>query len=522
VNTPVRKILELCALIRFPGFLTLQNLLALEYLHVSRVLIGLLLLVSQDTLQIKVSLVSVGVRVTDSRGRNVVGLKTEDFSVFDNRTPQKIEFFASEEQAITLGILLDHSSSMAFNAKLERAKESARDLVRATRDGSEYFYIPFDEEVRVAEDFTTDRQKIESAIQLTSLGGGTALYDAVVQGVALSKKARLPRQALVIISDGADQHSQYNLQEILSIVRESEVQVYTIGYFDPAEEAQYKTRDKTITLIDGREIDNPQLVLNDLARESGGVAFFPKTDAELAKAVEEITRDIRAQYTLAFYPQSDDGGYHQLRVTVRGGRYTVRARPGYGNGDIPVPSPRRDNLQAFESKVERRNGRMFYHDDFSDRSSGWPNRVTAKYVRGGYQLSGNNVVATNGPVFRDFRASATVSLTAKTGGGLIFRQNDENYFVLAAFPGSNAQPGSLEAFRVDAKGTIELDRWPLIKTVGPVKLEVRCQKDACGIYQQESLRGRLKNVTAADGRIGLCLIGRGDAVFTDVSAEETQ
>ena len=143
----------------------------------------------------------------------------------------------------------------------------------------------------------------------------------------------------MIISDGADQNSEYELREILNIVRGSEIQVYTIGYFDPAEEALYETDDKTIALTAGRNMDNPKLVLNDLARESGGLAFFPKTDAKLAKAVEEITTDIRAQYTLAFYPHSDDNAtYHRLRVRVRGDRYTIRARPGYGNGEIPAAS----------------------------------------------------------------------------------------------------------------------------------------------------------------------------------------
>lgn len=489
----------------------------------NKVLLALLLLVSQDTLRVNVSLVSIGVRVTDSRGRNVLGLKAADFSVLDNGVPQKIQFFSSEEQAITFGILLDHSSSMDLNNKLERAKEAAQDLVRATRDGSEYLYIPFDENARVAGDFLTDRQKIESAIRQTTIGGGTALYDALVQAIGLCKKARLPRHALVIISDGADQHSRYELQEVLDIVRESEVQVYTIGYFDPAEEEQYNTPDKTIQLINGREIDNPRLVLDELARESGGVAFFPKTDAQLANAVGEISSDIRAQYTLGFYPQSvEAGGYHQLSVTVGGGRYTVRARPGYGNGELPPPSARRDGSQAFESKVDHRDGRTFYNDDFSDRSSGWPNRATAKYVKGGYQLSGTNVLATNGPVFRDFRASVTVTITGKAeaGGGLIFRQTGENYFILAAFPGSDISPGTLEAFRVDAKGMVRLDRWPLIKTTGPVKLEVRCQKDVCGFYQQESLRGQFKNGIASEGRIGFCLIGKGDVLFTDLTAEE--
>src|SRR5579863_1036858 len=110
-----------------------------------RLLIVLLLLVPQDTLQVKVSLVNVGVRVTDSKGRNITGLKAQDFTVFDDGTAQKIEFFSSEEQPVTMGILLDHSFSMAANAKLDRAKEAAQALVRATRTGSEYFYVQFDE-----------------------------------------------------------------------------------------------------------------------------------------------------------------------------------------------------------------------------------------------------------------------------------------------------------------------------------------------------------------------------------------
>jgi Ca-activated chloride channel family protein len=309
----------------------------------NRLLIGLLLLISQDTLQVKVSLVSVGVSVTDSRGRSLAGLHAADFSVFDNGVPQKIEFFSSEEQPITLGILLDHSSSMASNAKLDRAKEAAQAVLRATHEGSEYFYIAFDHNATLAADFTSDRQAVDEAIQQTELGGGTSLYDAIVQGVALSHKSRLSRQALVIISDGADTHSYHQLQQVVNLVRESEMQIYTIGYFDRTEERRYRTEEKTIPMTDGREMDNPRLVLTGIARDSGGMSFFPKSDAELAKAVEEIATDIRTQYTVAFYPQFPDAqtGYHELRVIVRGGRYTIRARPGYGAIETALAAPTR-------------------------------------------------------------------------------------------------------------------------------------------------------------------------------------
>jgi hypothetical protein len=114
---------------------------------------------------------------------------------------------------------------------------------------------------------------------------------------------------------------------------------------------------------------------------------------------------------LEFYPQSPDteGRYHQLRVTVRRGRHTVRARPGYGHSRDSTPRLSSNDV-PYASKTERKNGRLFYRDDFSDKTSGRPNRQTAKYTSKGYQLAGENVVAINGPFFSDFRAAVSVDL----------------------------------------------------------------------------------------------------------------
>ena len=296
----------------------------------NRFLIILLLVGAQDTLRVKVSLVTVGVRVTDWIGRDARGLKMENFSVFDDEVAQKIEFFSNEEQPITLGILLDRSFSMSYNAKLDRAKDAARALVGAAHEGSQYFYIAFDDNVKLSADLTDDRHQVETAIDQTTLGGGTALYDAVLKGLAISAQAARPRQVLIIISDGADQHSTHLLGEVIRAVREAELQVFTIGYFSPQEEAFVRRSGDKLTLADGTVVDNPQYVLKKLASESGAESFFPRSDKELSEAVEKITKDLRTQYTLGFYPSSDDDKhYHQLRVAVRGGRYKVRARPGY-------------------------------------------------------------------------------------------------------------------------------------------------------------------------------------------------
>lgn len=204
-----------------------------------RIFLALLLLVPQDTLKVSVNLVTVGVRVTDAKGRNVRGLKAENFSVFDDGILQKLEFFSSDEQSVTLGVLLDRSFSMGFNGKLDRAKEAAAALVRTSHAGSEFFYLAFDNIVPETAHVTSDRQQIESAIERTSLGFGTSLYDAILRGVSLYSRAQLPRQALVIISDGADQHSTHHLEEALQAARESETQVFTIGYFTEEEDAQF-------------------------------------------------------------------------------------------------------------------------------------------------------------------------------------------------------------------------------------------------------------------------------------------
>jgi len=292
----------------------------------------LLLVTLQQVIRVDVSLVTVGVRITDSRGRDVGGLKAKDFSIYEDGVQRDITFFSNEPQAITLGIVVDRSSSMAYGNKLDRAKDAARALVNDAREGSEFFYIEFDELVNVGVGFTSDRQNVMSAIQRTALGGGTSLYEAILKGLALSDGAQLPRRALVLISDGADQHSTQRLSETIRRVRESEIQVFTIGYFSKEEEQLFRTSTAKIMRIDGKELDNPRIALEKVAEDSGAAFFFPQSDKELAQAVAQISEDLRTQYTLAFYPRFQDreNRYHELRVTVRNSSYKVRSRPGYG------------------------------------------------------------------------------------------------------------------------------------------------------------------------------------------------
>jgi hypothetical protein len=190
----------------------------------------------------------------------------------------------------------------------------------------------------------------------------------------------------------------------------------------------------------------------------------------------------------------------------------VRARPGYGAPDISAAVIRRGDSRAYEAKVERRGGRMFYRDDFTDPASGWPDRVSARYSREGYRLTGENIVAVNGPVFRNFRAS--ISTTSNGAAGLVFRQSERGYYAFAAAPGFAA------VRRVEPIRTTELQRWPLDGIAGGLQqIEVRCDGADCAFYHQEVLLGRIQDSAFAEGRIGLYLSGKGEAVFNDLRAE---
>jgi Ca-activated chloride channel family protein len=294
---------------------------------------ALVIAIAQElSIRVEVGLVTVGVRVAERSGREVTGLALRNFTLYEDGIVQKIESFSNEEQPIALGILLDRSNSMSENSKLERAKEAAVALVRAARPESAFAYLPFDHEVRGTVGYHTDRLRVEQEISATTLGGGTSLYDAVLVGLSRASGASHGRRALVVFSDGADQHSVHTLDEVVRAVQESQVQLYGIGYFSKEEEAVFHNGPARISLIDGQQIDNPRIVFQRLAKESGAEAFFPRSDQDLRRTIERITTDLRTQYTLAYHPSRPltAGEYRRIEVKVQGGRWRVRARPGYG------------------------------------------------------------------------------------------------------------------------------------------------------------------------------------------------
>jgi Ca-activated chloride channel homolog len=302
-------------------------------------------LVGQIMLKVDVGLVTVGVRVTDKKSRPVTGLTAKDFTLLENDQPYPISFFSSEEMPISLVILFDHSSSMKLGAKLSRAKEAALSLVRSSHPESEFLFIPFDHEISPVSEFVNDRMKIERQIQVVEVGGGTGLYDAILVGLIRCAKARNARQTVVVITDGHDENSVHMLEDVIHGIQESQVQFHAIGYFDPREDDIFEAAGEKVVLLSGNVLnsprlvvqENPRFVLQRLARESGAEAYFPKSDDDLRHAVEKISRDLREQYTLAFYPpeKARPGEYRHIEIRTNRRGVSVRARPGYAMAPLP-------------------------------------------------------------------------------------------------------------------------------------------------------------------------------------------
>jgi Ca-activated chloride channel family protein len=283
------------------------------------------------TFAVGVELVTVGVQVTDRKGTHVEGLRKNDFLLYEDGVPQSISFFVEQEQPISMGVLLDQSRSMK-GGKFDCVKRAALTFLSQAPQSSEFLFISFDHRVQKVCEFTTSAGEVKCFVQATEeSAGGTSLYDAIVAALEQFSHAHHPRQALLVITDGADQHSRTPLAEVVHRLQGSMVQLHLVGYFSSFESDLFSESGETVELIDGSEIDNPRVVFDRLSRDSGARAWFPESDNELQVAARQISTDLRSQYALAYYPpdQSDSNKYRRIKVRVFRKGVNVRARHGY-------------------------------------------------------------------------------------------------------------------------------------------------------------------------------------------------
>ena len=190
--------------------------------------------IQNTTIKVDVDLVLVSAAVSDSEGRTVTGLEPGNFQVWEDKVEQKIEYFFGEDAPVSIGLIFDATGSMAD--KISRARDAAVTFLKTGNPEDEYFLITFSERPRFIESFTTDISRLQNDMLFTGTKGLTPLFDAVYLGLEKMKSAGNKRKALLLITDGEDNHSRYSFSEVKQFAREQDVQLFAIGVLGPAGE----------------------------------------------------------------------------------------------------------------------------------------------------------------------------------------------------------------------------------------------------------------------------------------------
>jgi Ca-activated chloride channel homolog len=264
-------------------------------------------------------LVLVPVTITDPMNRLVTGLDKENFQLYEGGASQEIKTFSSEDAPVSLGVIFDSSGSMS--SKMDRAKDAVVEFFKTANPQDEFFMITFSDEPEVVSDFTNSVDEIQSKLVFTVPRKRTALLDAIYMGVTKMRQAKYAKKALLIISDGGDNHSRYTENEIKALVKEADVMVYAIGIYD----RYFATQEERL---------GPEL-LGEVAELSGGRAFTVENPNDLADVATKIGVELRNQYVLGYRPVNGqrDGKWRKIKVKLLPPKglppLRVYARTGY-------------------------------------------------------------------------------------------------------------------------------------------------------------------------------------------------
>jgi len=268
------------------------------------------------TFSVGTRLVVLPISVSDKNGKLITDLQQKSFKVFENGVEQPIKLFKREDVPVSLGIIIDNSGSM--REKRQKVETASMDLVKASNPQDEVFIVNFNDEAYLDVEFTNDIKKMEEGVARIDSRGGTAMRDAIIKSIDyLKEKGKRQKKVLLVVTDGNDNASRIGLEKLVSQAQQSEVLIYAIGLLNEEERHEAKIAKRA---------------LDSLARESGGLAFYPKSLAEVDELTLQVAHELRNQYTIAYSPtvQAMDGSFRQIKVTVNGpGRPLVRTRTGY-------------------------------------------------------------------------------------------------------------------------------------------------------------------------------------------------
>jgi len=279
------------------------------------------------SIKVDVSLVVLHTTVLDDRQRFADGLKNENFRIFEDKVEQKLSVFKREDVPVSMGLVIDNSGSM--RDKRSRVNEAAITLVQASNPSDEAFVVNFNDDfyLDLDKDFTSSVPDLKEALERIDSRGSTALYDAIIGSLDHLKKASRDKHVLLIVTDGEDNTSHNTLEKTVREIQKTDTVIYTIGLLSQESKKSAKKARKA---------------LEDIAKASGGVAYFPENVEDVHTICEQVAHDIRNQYTLAYYPTNTkkDGTFRAVTVEVippRGrGKLLARTRNGYYAPSAPA------------------------------------------------------------------------------------------------------------------------------------------------------------------------------------------
>ena len=270
-----------------------------------------------SVITINSELVQLHVRVIDRNNKPINNVTQGEFHVFEDGVPQNIEWFTREEVPISYGLAVDTSASL--RSQIQSVIDAGKTIVNSNKPGDETFLVRFisSDKIQTEQDFTDKKDLLVDALDnLYVEGGQTAVIDAVylasehVSEYKKNDESDRRRRALILITDGEDRNSFYKPEQLFARLREEDVQIFVIGFVNELDkEAGFirkSPREKAVSLI------------NKLASETGGRAFFPESISELPQIANEIVRDMRTQYVIAYNPtnKTQDGSYRAIKVSV--------------------------------------------------------------------------------------------------------------------------------------------------------------------------------------------------------------
>jgi Ca-activated chloride channel family protein len=261
---------------------------------------------SLQGLHLDVDLALVNVTVTDPYNRLVTGLDPDNFRVFEDNIEQEVVTFSSEDVPISIGVIFDLSGSMAN--KIGKAREAAIQFFKTANPQDEFFLVSFNERAELTSAFTNSVEDLQGRMMLTAPKGRTALLDAIYLGLSQMRGARNGKRALLILSDGGDNHSRYNESDIKRLVKEADTQLYAIGIFDPL---GYRNRTP-------EELNGPSL-LSEVTEMTGGRVFAVENLNDLPDIASKIGMELRNQYVLGYRPsnKAHDARWRKIKIKLR-------------------------------------------------------------------------------------------------------------------------------------------------------------------------------------------------------------